>query len=79
MIQIESNMKNFFVIDVGCLEEYFRPGNEKENQADFSGCKSVLYSKSTEESLVNFRQLPHGYLSLSIFLIQFSYEVITKN
>ncbi|XP_057473816.1 aluminum-activated malate transporter 13-like [Actinidia eriantha] len=51
----------------GCLEEYFRPGNEKENQADFSGCKSVLHSKSTEESLANFARWEpwHGKFGIS--------------
>ncbi|GFZ04697.1 aluminum-activated malate transporter 1 [Actinidia rufa] len=37
-----------------CLEEYFRLVNEKENQfsVSFSSCKSVLQSKSNDESLV---------------------------
>ncbi|XP_059274693.1 aluminum-activated malate transporter 13-like [Lycium ferocissimum] len=40
----------------GCLEEYFEIANDKEKQPtmDVSGCKSVLHSKSSDESLANF-------------------------
>ncbi|WMV47190.1 hypothetical protein MTR67_040575 [Solanum verrucosum] len=40
----------------GCLEEYFVIANDKEKKAtiDISGCKSVMHSKSSDESLVNF-------------------------
>ncbi|CAN4093422.1 unnamed protein product [Withania somnifera] len=40
----------------GCLEEYFETANDKEKQPamDVSGCKSVLHSKSSDESLANF-------------------------
>ncbi|KAG9149817.1 hypothetical protein Leryth_023635 [Lithospermum erythrorhizon] len=41
----------------GCLDEYFGTmGRDKENQGkvNLSGCKSLLYSKSTDESLANF-------------------------
>uniref|UniRef100_A0A5B7APH8 Putative aluminum-activated malate transporter n=1 Tax=Davidia involucrata TaxID=16924 RepID=A0A5B7APH8_DAVIN len=54
------------VTNVGCLEEYFRIVEEKENQprANFSSCKSVLHSKSNEESLCHhlsmFDHICHG-------------------
>ncbi|PSR86061.1 Aluminum-activated malate transporter like [Actinidia chinensis var. chinensis] len=52
-----------------CLEEYFRIVNEKENQlsANFSSCKSVLQSKSNDESLVNFSRWEpwHGKFGFS--------------
>ncbi|KAJ1405148.1 Aluminum-activated malate transporter [Sesbania bispinosa] len=40
----------------GCLEEYVKSANEKENQAGgcFSFCKSLLNSKSKDELLANF-------------------------
>ncbi|XP_016500224.1 aluminum-activated malate transporter 13-like [Nicotiana tabacum] len=40
----------------GCLEEYFKIADDKEKQPtiDVSGCKSVLHSKSSDESLSNF-------------------------
>ncbi|KAL6968343.1 hypothetical protein U1Q18_034146 [Sarracenia purpurea var. burkii] len=43
-------------MDVECLEEYFKLVNERRNQfsANFSSCKSVLHSKSNEESLADF-------------------------
>ncbi|XP_015161287.1 aluminum-activated malate transporter 2-like [Solanum tuberosum] len=39
-----------------CLEEYFVIANDKEKKAtiDISGCKSVMHSKSSDESLANF-------------------------
>ncbi|GFZ19682.1 aluminum activated malate transporter family protein [Actinidia rufa] len=54
-----------------CLEEYFRIVNEKENQlsANFSSCKSVLQSKSNDESLKtnNSLQGPEWYISGKFF------------
>ncbi|XP_016496645.1 aluminum-activated malate transporter 13-like [Nicotiana tabacum] len=40
----------------GCLEEYFKIADDKEKQPtiDVSGCRSVLHSKSSDESLSNF-------------------------
>ncbi|KAL2510655.1 Aluminum-activated malate transporter 12 [Abeliophyllum distichum] len=40
----------------GCLEEYFKMTSEKENKtsANVEACKSVLHSKSNDESLANF-------------------------
>ncbi|MCD9644745.1 hypothetical protein HAX54_033167 [Datura stramonium] len=40
----------------GCLEEYFEIANDKEKQPtmDVSKCKSVMHSKSSDESLANF-------------------------
>lgn len=42
---------------IGCLDEYFRMGSDKENQeadgsAYIQACKSVLNSKSNDEALV---------------------------
>ncbi|KAL5864043.1 hypothetical protein ACOSQ3_001557 [Xanthoceras sorbifolium] len=52
-----------------CSEEYFSIGNEKENQPKFScsSCKSVLYSKSKDESLANFARWEpwHGKFGFS--------------
>lgn len=39
----------------GCLEEYFEIANDKGKKPAmdiFSGCKSVMHSKSSDESLV---------------------------
>ncbi|XP_052170736.1 aluminum-activated malate transporter 8-like [Diospyros lotus] len=52
----------------GCLEEYFKPVDEKESQcsAQFTSCKSLLYSKANEESLANFARWEpwHGRFGL---------------
>ncbi|KAL8530661.1 hypothetical protein ACS0TY_007627 [Phlomoides rotata] len=55
----------------GCLDEYFKVGSEKENQeADGSAyiqvCKSILTSKSNDESLANFAKWEpwHGKFGL---------------
>lgn len=45
----------FMLFLAGCMEEYFSIVNEKESQPsakNSSSCKSVLYSKSKDESLV---------------------------
>ncbi|XP_031263810.1 aluminum-activated malate transporter 12-like [Pistacia vera] len=53
----------------GCFEEYFRLVNEKDNQPSFSfsRCKTVLHSKSKDESLVNFARWEpwHGKFGFS--------------
>ncbi|XP_058228041.1 aluminum-activated malate transporter 13-like [Rhododendron vialii] len=53
----------------GCLEEYFTQDNEKETQAKayFADCRSVLYSKSNDDSLANFARWEpwHGKFGLS--------------
>ncbi|XP_057965835.1 aluminum-activated malate transporter 12-like [Malania oleifera] len=53
----------------GCLDEYFRLADEKENrpQAGFSSCKAVLNSKSQDESLATFARWEpwHGKFGLS--------------
>ncbi|GMP48468.1 hypothetical protein CsSME_00015806 [Camellia sinensis var. sinensis] len=53
----------------GYLEEYFRLVNEKENHSNtsFASCKSMLHSKSSEESLANFARWEpwHGKFGLS--------------
>ncbi|TXG63630.1 hypothetical protein EZV62_010624 [Acer yangbiense] len=52
-----------------CLDEYFSIGSEKENQPKFSfnSCKSLLYSKSKDESLANFARWEpwHGKFGFS--------------
>ncbi|XP_075642757.1 aluminum-activated malate transporter 13-like [Castanea sativa] len=53
----------------GCMEEYFSIVNEKESQPsakNSSSCKSVLYSKSKDESLANFAKWEpwHGKFGL---------------
>ncbi|KAK6937515.1 Aluminum-activated malate transporter [Dillenia turbinata] len=53
----------------GCLEEYFKVDNEKEIQlgASLNACKSVLHSKSKDETLANFARWEpwHGRFGLS--------------
>ncbi|THG12699.1 hypothetical protein TEA_026826 [Camellia sinensis var. sinensis] len=53
----------------GYLEEYFRLVNEKENHSNtsFASCKSMLHSKSSDESLANFARWEpwHGKFGLS--------------
>ncbi|XP_044487418.1 aluminum-activated malate transporter 12-like [Mangifera indica] len=53
----------------GCFKVYFRLVNEKENQPSFtfSCCKSVLHSKSKDESLANFARWEpwHGKFGFS--------------
>ncbi|XP_043726252.1 aluminum-activated malate transporter 12-like [Telopea speciosissima] len=54
----------------GCLEEYFKGIEEKkDNQSEtsFNACKSVLHSKSTDESLANFARWEpwHGKFGFS--------------
>ncbi|XAR61215.1 hypothetical protein NMG60_11034855 [Bertholletia excelsa] len=52
-----------------CMEEYFSLINKKENQLsiNFNTCKSVLYSKSSDDSLANFARWEpwHGKFGLS--------------
>ncbi|KDP21473.1 hypothetical protein JCGZ_21944 [Jatropha curcas] len=52
----------------GCLEDYFRFDSEKERQpVNFSKCKSLLNSKSKDESLANFARWEpwHGKFGVS--------------
>ncbi|VFR02110.1 unnamed protein product [Cuscuta campestris] len=55
----------------GCLVEYFRISDEKEREgkgaANLSACKSVLHSKSSDESLANFAKWEpwHGKFGFS--------------
>ncbi|XP_042488441.1 aluminum-activated malate transporter 12-like [Macadamia integrifolia] len=54
----------------GCLEEYFKEIEENKNnqsEASFNACKSVLHSKSMDESLVNFARWEpwHGKFGFS--------------
>lgn len=53
----------------GCLDEYFSIVGENENQpsANVNSCKSVLHTKSTEESLANFAKWEpwHGKFGLN--------------
>ncbi|KAL2535634.1 Aluminum-activated malate transporter 12 [Forsythia ovata] len=53
----------------GCLEEYFKMTSEKENKtsANVEPCKSVLHSKSNDESLANFAKWEpwHGKFGLA--------------
>ncbi|KAM3325942.1 aluminum-activated malate transporter 13 [Capsicum chacoense] len=53
----------------GCLDEYFEIANDKEKQPamDMSGCKSVMHSKSSDESLANFAKWEpwHGKFGFS--------------
>ncbi|CAI9785656.1 unnamed protein product [Fraxinus pennsylvanica] len=53
----------------GCLEDYFKMASEKENKTDanLEACKSVLHSKSNDESLANFAKWEpwHGKFGLS--------------
>ncbi|CAA3028300.1 aluminum-activated malate transporter 13-like [Olea europaea subsp. europaea] len=53
----------------GCLEEYFKLSGEKENKtsAILKDCKSVLHSKSNDESLAKFAKWEpwHGKFGLS--------------
>ncbi|KAL7198807.1 hypothetical protein ACSBR2_021161 [Camellia fascicularis] len=53
----------------GSMEEYFRVVNEKEKQpgANFADCKSVIHSKSSDESLANFARWEpwHGKFGFS--------------
>ncbi|KAK6940832.1 Aluminum-activated malate transporter, partial [Dillenia turbinata] len=53
----------------GCIEEYFKENNEKEIQlgASLNACKSVLHSKSKDETLANFARWEpwHGRFGLS--------------
>ncbi|XP_042518319.1 aluminum-activated malate transporter 12-like [Macadamia integrifolia] len=54
----------------GCLEEYFKGIDEKkDNQSEtsFKACRSVLHSKSTDESLANFARWEpwHGKFGFS--------------
>ncbi|KAE9463968.1 hypothetical protein C3L33_04096, partial [Rhododendron williamsianum] len=66
--EIERNLK-YCCHNAGCLEEYFTQDNEKETQtkAYFADCRSVLYSKSTDDSLANFARWEpwHGKFGLS--------------
>ncbi|CAL5376484.1 unnamed protein product [Camellia sinensis] len=50
----------------GILEEYFREVNEKEKQpgANFANCKSVIHSKSSDESLKILQDGNHGMENL---------------
>ncbi|EXB39361.1 Aluminum-activated malate transporter 13 [Morus notabilis] len=53
----------------GCMEDYFRLANEKENEpsaSSFSSCKSVLNSKAKDELLANFAKWEpwHGKFGL---------------
>ncbi|CAH9112444.1 unnamed protein product [Cuscuta europaea] len=53
----------------GCLAEYFVISDEKESRpsADVSGCKSILHSKTSDESLANFAKWEpwHGKFGFS--------------
>ncbi|XP_015892069.3 aluminum-activated malate transporter 8 [Ziziphus jujuba] len=53
---IASNFLHLATSIEGCLDEYFKAVEEKENQptSSISNCKSVLNSKSQDESLANF-------------------------
>uniref|UniRef100_A0A5B7ANT1 Putative aluminum-activated malate transporter 14 n=1 Tax=Davidia involucrata TaxID=16924 RepID=A0A5B7ANT1_DAVIN len=66
---VASKFENLACCIEGCLEEYFRIIEEKENQpvANFNSCKSVLHSKSNEESMANFARWEpwHGKFGLS--------------
>ncbi|XP_055811838.1 aluminum-activated malate transporter 13-like [Solanum dulcamara] len=53
----------------GCLEEYFERDNDKGKKPSMnvSGCKSVMHSKSSDESLANFAKWEpwHGKFGFS--------------
>ncbi|KAF3436312.1 hypothetical protein FNV43_RR23404 [Rhamnella rubrinervis] len=66
---IASNFQHLATSIEGCLEEYFRLVNDKEDQPTssfISSCKSVLNSKSKDESLANFAKWEpwHGKFGL---------------
>ncbi|KAA8550882.1 hypothetical protein F0562_002566 [Nyssa sinensis] len=65
---VSSKFENLACCIEGCLEEYFKIVEEKENQprANFNSCKSVLHSKSNDESMANFARWEpwHGKFGL---------------
>jgi hypothetical protein len=66
---IASKFEKLGICIEGCLEEYFRLADEKENQTkgNFADCRAVLDSKSIDESLANFARWEpwHGKFGIS--------------
>ncbi|XP_077219024.1 aluminum-activated malate transporter 12-like isoform X2 [Tasmannia lanceolata] len=65
-----SKFKNLALWIEECSQEYFKPMDEKmgtQTSVKFNGCKSVLYSKSTEETLARFAKWEpwHGKFGFS--------------